>query len=157
MFRPSRFALPVLLALVSGLVSGFASTSTPYCTADDLLDAVRVGDAARVRTLLEGGLNPNVRDSKGFTPLHIAVIRGDADVVRLLLEAHAYPDALDAYGRTPLHLGLRDSATRRPSGHYSRDTRTRTSRTVTATPRSTPPPPGATRTWPGRSSRRTPT
>ncbi|KAH7964940.1 hypothetical protein HPB49_002585 [Dermacentor silvarum] len=61
------------------------------------------GDAARVKALLSGGANPNVRDNAGWTPLHEASSQGAVEVVRLLLAAGACVNAAGPDGVTPLH------------------------------------------------------
>jgi hypothetical protein len=71
---------------------------------EELLDAVRDGDTARVRKLLRKGANANARDKNDITPLHLAAIGGDADVARLLLEHGADPDIIAIGGMTPLDV-----------------------------------------------------
>jgi ankyrin repeat protein len=60
-----------------------------------LFYAVKLGDAIRVRELLQSGVNPNdpaeCRD--GRTPLTVAAARGNTLLLRLLLEYGATPDA----------------------------------------------------------------
>jgi ankyrin repeat protein len=46
----------------------------------NLLQAARGGDAEECRRLMAGGGDPNVRNSKRFTPLHIAAQQGHVDV-----------------------------------------------------------------------------
>ncbi len=58
----------------------------------ELYDAAYEGDAERVRKLLEGGSDPNIRD--GETPLHLAA-KGCVEVVRLLIERGANPGRRD--------------------------------------------------------------
>ena len=70
----------------------------------ELLEAVKRGDAERVRELLDRGADPNARDERGWTPLHYAAERGRADVARLLLDEGARVDAEDGEGLTPLHF-----------------------------------------------------
>ena len=60
-----------------------------------------------VRLLLKNGANPNARNKKRRTPLHLASKRADLlEVVRLLLEHGANLDAEDKDGKTPLQLSL---------------------------------------------------
>jgi hypothetical protein len=71
---------------------------------EELLDAAREGDAARVKELLRKGANANARDKSGWTPLHWAASYGRVDVARLLLEHGADPGIRDKDGRTPLDI-----------------------------------------------------
>ncbi|WP_328721943.1 ankyrin repeat domain-containing protein [Streptomyces sp. NBC_00247] len=59
----------------------------------DLVGAALTGDAARVRTLLRAGADPEAADSDGTTPLYAAAVQGDAEAVSILLRAGAAPDA----------------------------------------------------------------
>jgi ankyrin repeat protein len=43
-------------------------------------------DYATMRACLDSGLDPNLRDEYGTTPLHYAAANGDFALVRLLLE-----------------------------------------------------------------------
>lgn len=54
-----------------------------------------------IKTLLSEGVDVNVLDYKGATPLHRAK---DADTVELLLEAGSNIDSVDHDGNTPLHV-----------------------------------------------------
>jgi ankyrin repeat protein len=67
--------------------------------------AARRGDATAVEAALGSGIDVDVRDDDGETPLHwAAASSGTEGVVELLLRHGADADARSrAYGRTPLH------------------------------------------------------
>ena len=66
--------------------------------------AVRNGDMATLRSLLEAGENLNCCNKFGESLIHMACRRAHIDVVRFLLqEANVSLNARDDYGRTPLH------------------------------------------------------
>jgi ankyrin repeat protein len=75
-----------------------AATSLP------LVDAVKGGNHAVVRTLLRQKTNVNVSEADGTTALHWAVRADDQELVRLLLRAGADARAPNRYGVTPLQL-----------------------------------------------------
>ena len=55
----------------------------------DLFEASAIGDAARLRELLEEGADPNELAPDGFTPLTLACFFKRPDAVRLLLDRGA--------------------------------------------------------------------
>jgi len=57
----------------------------------------------KVRKLLKEGVDPNVKDSNGRTPLHHAARGGYIDIISFLLEMKADPNVKDKHGKTPLH------------------------------------------------------
>jgi hypothetical protein len=71
---------------------------------EELLEAARVGDTARVKELLRKGANVNARTENGITPLHWAAFWGHVDFVRLLLDHGADVNARGYNGWTPLHF-----------------------------------------------------
>jgi ankyrin repeat protein len=72
---------------------------------DPLLDAVKSGDVAAVRSLLERGADPNVAQGDGLTALHLAAQDGKLEIARVLLGAKAAVSARTRIGGyTPLHL-----------------------------------------------------
>ncbi|HUU30929.1 MAG TPA: ankyrin repeat domain-containing protein [Phycisphaerae bacterium] len=68
-----------------------------------LMLAVKQGDPAMVKMLLDCGADPNVTGWAGLPmPLHFAAEMGNADIVRLLLEYGADVNRGDGDSRTPL-------------------------------------------------------
>jgi uncharacterized protein len=67
-----------------------------------LADAVEQRDQARVRTLLEKGVDVNESQVDGTTALHWAAYQGDAETAGLLLRAGAHVNAVNRYGLPPL-------------------------------------------------------
>lgn len=49
--------------------------------------AVRSNNVEMVKTLLDGGASPNVKNNEGLTPLHLAVQAGHTEIVNLLVKA----------------------------------------------------------------------
>jgi hypothetical protein len=52
------------------------------------------------------GVNVNVGNSRGMTPLHLAVNAEKSEITTLLLTAGANPDYRDKSGMSPLHLAV---------------------------------------------------
>ena len=75
-------------------------------SARDLFNAVRGGDIDGTRRILQEGGNPNVRDSRGWTPLMYTANKGFRLLVPLLLEARADTDLQAADGATALFMAV---------------------------------------------------
>ena len=69
-----------------------------------LIEAVKMGNADGVRTLLRQRVDVNLRDADGTTALHWAVRDDAIDIVTSLIRAGAAADAANRYGVTPLVL-----------------------------------------------------
>lgn len=82
-----------LLAEKSGIMFGLGARSR-------LRNAITRGDLGTVSALLSAGLDVNVRDIRGPTPLMLAVQEGDVDLVRLLLVKGAGANLQDKKGWT---------------------------------------------------------
>ena len=90
-----------------GLLAGvlLAGASLPAESADlRLKEAIRSGNHAAVRSLIENGADINAPEADGATVLHWAVRWDDPESVDLLLRAGADAAAANAYGVTPLSL-----------------------------------------------------
>jgi len=75
-------------------------------TADEsMLDAVRQGDFDAVRYYIEDkNANPDARDARGRTALHIATENGFTMIIDTLIECGARVDATDPQKTTPLMI-----------------------------------------------------
>jgi ankyrin repeat protein len=69
-----------------------------------LLDAVRRGDAAGVRALIQKKVPVAVAEADGTTALHVAVQNDQVEIVQALLKAGAPANPATRYGITPLAL-----------------------------------------------------
>jgi len=67
----------------------------------------RRGLAERVDVLLGAGADPNCRDGRGNSALHVATVASEAAAARLLLGRGADPDKVDGRGETALHAAAR--------------------------------------------------
>ena len=69
-----------------------------------LIEAVKRGDHAAVRTLARNRAEVNRAEPDGTTPLHYAVQANDIELIALLLKAGANAKAANRYGVQPLTL-----------------------------------------------------
>ena len=93
---------PLLLALASPVVFASAAVAQPATVA--LIEAVKTGDLATVRTMLGQGTDVNGAEVDGTTALHWATHRNDLPTADILIGAGADADAATRYGVTPLAL-----------------------------------------------------
>ena len=78
--------------------------ATAVDTARSLSEAVKAGDAASVRSLLQAGANANEPGPDGSTPLIWAAHNDNLQIMELLLGAGAKPDVMSRYRVTPLNV-----------------------------------------------------
>jgi len=104
--KPSRL---VTTSLLLSLLFSLLCAAAPARQQDreklneQLWEAARKGDAAAVKSLLDGGADVNAKFRYDQTPLFKAAERGHTEVVRLLLERGAQPNLKDTfYGATPI-------------------------------------------------------
>jgi len=75
---------------------------TPSDHSLELYSWVRRNKVEQVRSLLETGMDMNILDDDGNTPLHIACLYGRPEIARLLLDAGADTEVHNRWGYTPL-------------------------------------------------------
>lgn len=81
-----------------------ASTQQSTGTAEDLLGASYNGNVELVKRLIAQGINVNVKDGKGHTPLILASFKGHVEVVKLLINAKADINSQDNEGYSALMM-----------------------------------------------------
>ena len=112
--------LPILLVF-GGCRGGDSPTSTKdssppkateegraanYQAASELLAAVRAGDAAAVRSALQAGANPDLKDEEGAPMICIAAEKGLTDVAKILVEGRADLKVRTKFGLAPVNLSI---------------------------------------------------
>lgn len=71
-----------------------------------LINAVKAGDTATVRELIESGADVDWQDEQGWTALNWAAGRGDIEAVKLLVESGADVFKVGRDQRTPYMIAL---------------------------------------------------
>jgi len=107
MVEPSTLA--VLVAVSVTAFGGAAILTVFRWRYGPLLQAVRQGDAQKVRALLDAGADVNARDRRAETPLHHAALLSRLEVARVLVEGGADVRACSPDGTTPLHYAAADA------------------------------------------------
>ena len=72
----------------------------------DLIEAVKAGEHATVKTLIESGADVNRQDERGWTPLNFAAGRGDLTMAKLLIDKGADPFRAGHDNRSPYMIAL---------------------------------------------------
>ncbi|WP_025769380.1 ankyrin repeat domain-containing protein [Thioalkalivibrio sp. HK1] len=106
MRKLSTALIVMVAALGMGAVQWANSQGLSSIDSSQMRLAVKTGSVNRVRTLIQQGVNPNVKDADGYTPLHQAAVDGFPEAVDALLATTVSPD-VDAKtndGYTALHL-----------------------------------------------------
>lgn len=88
-----------LLGFILGLAGASGVSAAAY---DDLINAANLGDAGKVASFIDRGLDVNSVDPRGETLLIIAARNGYTDLVKALLARRAKVEAVNAVGETAL-------------------------------------------------------
>jgi ankyrin repeat protein len=83
-------------------VAAAPAPARPLPPPDDFYKAADTGDLGRVNEVLgAGNVDVNTLDSKGRSPLILAISRGHVEIVKALLAHGADPSKADGHGVTP--------------------------------------------------------
>jgi len=111
----TRLTVAVVFFALVGVTPLRAQAPAAGDKADALSEAVRKGDAAAVKTLLDEGVDVNTKFRYNREPLSFAADRGHVDVVRLLLGRGADVNAKDTfYNATALTWAVNPAMDRKP-------------------------------------------
>lgn len=88
-----------LLFVLSFMLAAEVRAST-----QELIDAVKANDAAKVADLFKNGEDPNGANAQGNTALHYAVALDNAEITQILLSEGADLTAANQKGWTPLKI-----------------------------------------------------
>lgn len=97
--------------LLSMLKEGVSINAPAFC---DEVPVIKLSDNAttlsanieQLQFLVRNGADINIKNSQGFTPLMIAVLKNNIDMVRALLDVGADTAVTDNKGRTAKDIGL---------------------------------------------------
>jgi ankyrin repeat protein len=98
-----------IAAVVSAVL--FVSAAAAGAAGESLIDAVKAGDVATIRMLLDDGSDPRAAEVDGTTALHWAVHHDRLEIAGLLLDGGAAVDATNRYAVTPLALASVNGST----------------------------------------------
>jgi ankyrin repeat protein len=119
-YRKNRFILSLVSVSAAALlfwVGGCAHEPEPVVQPreDDVWSLLEQGETGRARDFFRGKMDVNSRDSRGRTPLHLAVEQRDAELAAFFVALGARIDVADNEGRTPMGIATenRDPGTAR--------------------------------------------
>ena len=99
-----RYRTQMFIRAIAVIVAVMAAAGHAAAGDTPLIQAVKTGDVAAVRTLLKQKADVNATAADGSTALAWAVHKEDVESATLLLGAGANVDAANRYGVTPLSL-----------------------------------------------------
>lgn len=91
-----KLAMVLIVVMLVFLVAGCSTNEKA------MVDAVKNGDTAKVQSLLDKGVSPNIKTDDGKTVLMLATYLGHSDIAKLLIDKGADVNAKDSNGKTAL-------------------------------------------------------
>lgn len=103
-----RFQKKFIYFFLFTMLSGFSFNAIGQeSEVNVIFKAIEKNQVDQIRTLLETGTDPNIKDALRNTPLHMAAFYGYEDVVDLLAAKGGDVNALNEAGRTPIYEAVR--------------------------------------------------
>ena len=99
-----RTGIVAILAAMAACLTLSAARAQPDCANWNSGGFFKTAGGEDARACLRTGADPDARDEKGFTPLHIAAHKGHTAAIAALREAGADPGARNKDGQTPFDL-----------------------------------------------------
>lgn len=94
------FLLPLLLFL--------AGCEIPIGTPQErMVKSAKNNYVSNMRRMLDSGIDPNITDGAGWTPLMWAAAKDNTDIIKLLMARGGKIEARNKKGETPLHIASR--------------------------------------------------
>ncbi len=97
-----------ILLYLAAIVMAFAGQNDSESDNRKLCSVIRSGDLAGLGALLDQGIDPNVADSRGITPLMYAAEAASVAQMRILIQHGADVNARNTFGSTALMWSLPD-------------------------------------------------
>lgn len=79
---------------------------------EQLVQAARAGNIARVERLLRDGVDPNALGALGFSAMHVAAEQDNVELLNILIDRGANVKLSGRDGERPIHWAARNNATR---------------------------------------------
>lgn len=106
-YRMSNSGRPVPLTLLPNGRMVRAQRSSEEVAATTLFNAVLKNRTHMISVLIRAGVDPDVRNIEGMTPLMAAAESGALEIARLLIENGADPSLEDEAGETAFDIAIR--------------------------------------------------
>ena len=87
------------IAITLAAIATVASIAADSNRSDDIYTALRTNDLARLKTLAQSGVDANIKDDHGMTPLMYAAAVGSVDAMTLLIDKGADVNAQNRVNR----------------------------------------------------------